>query len=498
MKILKSGRNVFLTGSAGTGKTFLLNQFIAWLKKNKIPAGITASTGIASTHLNGWTIHSWTGIGIKDKMDEKELKRLSKNEDRRDRLKKAKVLVIDEISMLDADRLDLVDKVCRYIKNPFLPFGGLQVVMCGDFFQLPPVDREKEPRFAYEASVWEKTDINVCYLDKKYRQSDLDFCRMLDKIRANEAGKEELDFFRSRIGSRFTNPIKPVRLYSHNSDVDAINDRELAKLSGKANEYQMSTRGPKELVNMLKKSCLARERLELKIGAIVMFIKNNREQGYVNGTLGIVAGFDEEGSPLIKTGNNRRITAGYSTWSIEEDGEVLAGISQLPLRLAWAITVHKSQGMSLDAAEMDLSRSFERGMGYVALSRVRELSGIKLLGINEMALKVSENIVIKDKEFRELSDSVRDAGDDSPLEEISGTTGKEASGADPEERPKAYSVEKIRSEFPKAYMPWPEGDDEILKRHFKSGKEAKTISSLMGRQSGSIRSRLKKLGLVKQ
>ncbi len=403
LEILKSGANVFLTGSAGTGKTFLLNEFIEYLKKEKIPVGVTASTGIASTHLGGRTIHSWSSMGIKDFMSEKDLKKIVKNEEKRERIKSAKVLIIDEISMIDAGRLDLVDAICRYVKNPFMPFGGLQVVMCGDFFQLPPVDQENEPRFAYEAHSWKEANVKVCYLDKQYRQSDSVFCGILDKIRENKAGGEEMNVLRSRMGAAFNGPIKPVRLYTHNIDVDAVNEWELDKIAGERKDYGMSSRGPKDLVNFLKKSCLAKEELGLKIGALVMFIRNNFDQGYVNGTLGQVVGFDENSRPVVRITSGLEITVDRTSWVVEEDDRIIASINQLPLRLAWAITVHKSQGMSLDAAEIDLSKTFERGMGYVALSRVRELSGIKLLGINDLSLKVNEKVALKDVEFKKES-----------------------------------------------------------------------------------------------
>jgi ATP-dependent exoDNAse (exonuclease V) alpha subunit len=405
LEILKSGANVFLTGSAGTGKTFLLNQFISYLKKENIPVGITASTGIAATHIGGLTIHSWSGIGIKDWISEKEMKKVLRNKQRREKIKAAKVLIIDEISMLDAGRLDLLNEVCRLIKEPFLPFGGLQVVMCGDFFQLPPVDLEKEALFAYEASSWKQADIKVCYLDKQYRQSDAAFCGILNKIRNNEAGQEEMTLLRTRIMAGLDGFIHPVKLYTHNIDVDAINDRELDKIAGEQKNYSMYARGPKDLVATLKKGCLAKESLGLKIGAAVMFIKNNFEEGYVNGTLGVVVGFNSESMPIVKTKDGKEITVKPAVWVVEGNEKVVASISQLPLRLAWAITVHKSQGMSLDAAEMDLSKSFERGMGYVALSRVRELSGVRLLGINELSLKVSEKVAAKDLEFKKLSDN---------------------------------------------------------------------------------------------
>jgi len=404
LKILKSGVNVFLTGSAGTGKTFLLNQLISYLKKSKIRTGVTASTGIAATHLEGRTIHSWSGIGIKREMDEKSIKHIAKDKKLNKRIRETKILIIDEISMLDADRLNLVDRVCKKIKDPFLPFGGLQIIMCGDFFQLPPVSQNQKPRFAYESSIWQDSNIKVCYLSKQFRQNDSRFTDILNKIRENKAGLEELNILKTRLHQSINLSVKPTQLYTHNVKVDAINDSELSRISEEEMTYYMTDHGSKNLVDFLKKNCLAPEELKLKIGAIVMFVKNNFEAGYVNGTLGKVIGYDDNKYPIIETTFGRNIMALPATWNMEENNEVVASVRQIPLRLAWAITVHKSQGMSLDAAEIDLSKSFEYGMGYVALSRIRRLDNIKLIGINQIALRVNPEIVEKDKEFKKLSE----------------------------------------------------------------------------------------------
>ena len=402
LKILQSGDNVFLTGSAGSGKTFLLNQFIEYLRTNKTKVGITASTGIAATHINGRTIHSWCGMGIAKKMTGKQIKKLLKRKDLFKRIKEAQVLIIDEISMLDAASLDLVDKICKAGKNPFMPFGGMQIVLCGDFFQLPPIGKDAE--FSFQAFSWEESGIKVCYLDEQFRQDDSDFLKVLNKIRTNEAGEKELAILKTRLNKKVSHLPKVTKLFTHNMNVDVLNQTELSNIDEVPEIFQMIEHGPTELVEFLKKSYPVAQELKLKVGAVVMFIKNNYEAGYVNGTLGEVIDFDSEGFPVIKTKNKNGIVAKPASWNIEEDEAILASIKQIPLRLAWAITVHKSQGMSLDAAEIDLSKSFERGMGYVALSRVRALDSIYLIGINEMALKVNELVVKKDKEFQKLSD----------------------------------------------------------------------------------------------
>ncbi|MDD4662057.1 MAG: PIF1 family DEAD/DEAH box helicase [Candidatus Pacebacteria bacterium] len=402
LKILNSGKNVFLTGSAGTGKTFVLNSFIKTCKKRM---GVTASTGIAATHLNGMTIHSWSGIGINNNLDEAQIKRLLKKKYLFQRMRNVETLIIDEISMLDAKRFDLVDKILKEVQDPFLPFGGVQIVVCGDFFQLPPINNW-DNSFSYNAFAWEGANFKVCYLEDSYRQNeDREFIKILNKIRGNKMDLEAFTKLKEREKKEVEGFTDLTKLYSLNVDIDKINEERLSEIKEKERVYKMISSGEKAVVDALKRSCLAQETLRLKKGAIVMFIKNNQEAGYFNGSMGEVVDFNDLGNPIIKLKNGKLIHTEIATWIIEDQGESLAMIEQLPLRLAWAITIHKSQGMSLDAAEIDLSKTFEYGMGYVALSRVKTLKGIKLVGINKKALQVSPEIIEKDKEFRRLSEN---------------------------------------------------------------------------------------------
>ena len=406
LEILKMGKNVFLTGPAGSGKTYVLNQYIDFLKSSNIPVGVTASTGIASTHLNGTTIHSWSGLGIKDYLSESEIEKLLTKSYLKKKFKYVKVLVIDEISMLHSFQLDAVDRICRAFKQSSAPFGGLQVVLCGDFFQLPPISKgDTESSFAYKADVWGIMDLQICYLSEQYRQSlEDDLLSVLNDIRQNEISEKTQELLKKRQKAKQTKII-PTKLYTHNREVDQLNMKELDKIEGFPQIYQMQFSGTKKLSDILKKSCLAMEELHLKKNAVVMFIKNNFEVGYVNGTLGVVVGF--KGSlPIVRTYNGKEIIVENESWHIDEDGAVKARITQMPLRLAWAITIHKSQGMSLDAAEIDLSRSFVAGMGYVALSRVRSLKGLFLKGINNIALSVNEDVLDFDQELKKRSEQV--------------------------------------------------------------------------------------------
>ncbi len=493
LQILKNGYNVYLTGAAGSGKTYLLNTFIRHLKDERTYVAVTASTGIAATHLEGTTIHSWAGIGLLRAATDKQILAILDKKRIGQRLRKAEVLVIDEISMLDADRLDLVDKVARAARANSEPFGGMQVVLCGDFFQLPPVARydEEPPRAAHQSEAWQNLDLRVCYLHEQHRQGDGEYLRVLNAIRDAEVDETVVEHLRRCRTTELPAglSIRFVRLYSHNMDVDSENRRELVRLPGKEYTYEMKTSGIPAIVESLKAGCLAPERLVLKKDAAVMFVKNNFEEGYVNGTIGKVSGFDEKGFPVVRLGNGSEIVAAPATWSVEENERLLAEATQVPLRLAWAITVHKSQGMTLDAAQVDLSRCFEKGMGYVALSRVRSRAGLRLLGFNDMALRVSEETLDFDAELRENSEAA--------LRELKSSPHAEPA-IDETVAAKHYSVDKIREKHPAAYSKWTPDEEARLVAGFHSGKSQAQLSEMLGREPGGIRARLIKLGLVEQ
>lgn len=410
LNLLKMGKNIFLTGEAGAGKTYLLNKYIQYLKENNVRVAITASTGIAATHLQGTTIHSWSGIGVRDYLSQQDLEKLLTNKRIKRNYNKTKVLIIDEISMLHKHQLDMVDMIARYILRKEEAFGGIQVVLCGDFFQLPPVSStsatDDVKQFAFEAAAWERGYFHVCYLHEQYRQVNDPLHTILNDIRSGKAGEHTKVPLRTRYKKEPQGTAYPTKLYCRNINVEAINERELANIQAAEKIFTMETQGFSSIVDGMKKSCLALEKLKLKIGAEVMFIKNDLYGRYVNGTRCAVIGFDKnEGWPIVKTYHNETITAYPEDWKYEENGMVRATLTQVPLRLAWAITVHKSQGMTLDAAEIDLGDAFEPGMGYVALSRVRSLNGLKLMNLNEMALKVHPNILKQDELFKENSDA---------------------------------------------------------------------------------------------
>jgi hypothetical protein len=408
LNLLKMGRNVFLTGAAGSGKTYLLNQYINYLKSNNVRVAITASTGIAATHIHGTTIHSWSGIGVRDSITSHDLDKLLTAKRIKSNYKKTKVLIIDEISMLASHHLDMIDTIARYMLSNEKAFGGMQVILCGDFFQLPPVNSGpsvEEKRFAFEASSWAAGDFHVCYLHEQHRQGNDPLLTVLNDIRSGTAGEHTKVPLRTRYKKEPEGATKATKLYSRNINVDAINERELANIASPERAYTMKSNGFSALVEGLKKNCLAPEQLRLKLGAEVMFIKNDNMNRYANGTRGVVEGFESDtGWPVVKMYNNRIINVEPEDWNYEDNGIIRATLTQIPLRLAWAITIHKSQGMTLDAAEMDLGDAFEPGMGYVALSRVRALTGLKLMNLNEMALTVHPKVLQQDYLFKDESE----------------------------------------------------------------------------------------------
>ncbi len=416
LKIMQTGVNVYLSGSAGSGKTYLLNQYIEWLRDHNISVAVTASTGIAATHMGGMTIHGFSGIGIREYLSDYDLDALTQKPYLSKRFEETQVLIIDEVSMLHARTLDMVERVARAFRRNDKPFGGMQVILSGDFFQLPPIvkrgfgdndnqDTDEAPKdFVFYSAAWTNAKFAVCYLTEQHRQEDELFTKILNKIREGNVDDEYLSHIGDRIGAELPDGIRPTKLYTHNIDVDAINYEELGEIETEEKVFGMYAKGRANLVEILKKSCLAPETLRLKVGAEVMFIKNDQEKRFVNGTRGVVAGFAGSGLPVVRLANGNIIEVETDSWRIEENGKIKAELVQIPLRLAWAITIHKSQGMSLDYAEIDLSKTFTYGMGYVALSRVRTLAGIRLVGFEPSSLLVDPRVLDLDEKLQIESD----------------------------------------------------------------------------------------------
>ncbi len=493
---MESGQSVLLTGAAGTGKTYTLRKFIRRAREDGKAVSVTATTGLAATHLNGATIHAWAGIGIHDELPKNHLLKISKQ--RRDIISKTDILVIDEISMMHSFRLDMIDEVLRHVRESEQPFGGIKIILCGDFFQLPPVNRHdaKQGGFITDSHVWQTGNFTVCYLEKQYRQADdSDYTDILNGIRAGVLSRNQLDALRGRTDAVDDPFTTRTRLLTTNADVDAINLQHLDQINAKAHAYQMQTSGSKKYIEQLKRSCLAPEVLQLKKGASVMCIKNATDKKYVNGSLGVVEDFEDKTDyPIVKLNTGKKVTIRPDTWELVDGDKKRASLSQLPLRLAWAITVHKSQGMTLDAARIDLSRAFVEGMGYVALSRIRGMKHLILDGLNNMALRVSPAAKQIDANLRSLSQQAMTQHSDvikkwhaaektRPVKPVKTSTSQ---------GPWAEKLEKMRQEYPNAYRPWKSEDDTKLKKLFHAKTPLKDLTTTFGRHRGSIKKRLQK------
>lgn len=409
LTILKLGHTTFLTGAAGAGKSYVLREYLAYLRAHRVPYAITASTGIAATHVGGQTIHSWSGLGIRNSLTAYDLDALTEKQPLYKKWNGVKVLIIDEVSMLSAQFLDMLGALGKEMRRDGRPFGGLQVIFSGDFFQLPPISKRDEMQalYAYHALAWKEAKPVICYLTEQHRQEDNELTNILKEIRTQDVTEYTYDLLRER--SEVNAERSVTKLYTHNVDVDSINQKEFEKIEGDTREYRMVTKGSAKNIEMLKNNCLAHETLSLKIGVKVMCIKNDLERRFVNGSLGTVHAFDAEGAPVVELADGKKVTVRADSWRMEEDGKVRAELSQIPLRLAWAVTIHKSQGMTLDEAEIDLSKAFAPGMGYVALSRLKSLEGLFLKGLGNSALLLSSEVREMDDTFQAKSDLAAEA-----------------------------------------------------------------------------------------
>jgi len=413
LEALDSGQNVFLTGAGGCGKTYTTKQ---WIEQTGRKVAVTATTGVAALNLGGETIHRFSGIGITPRpelapgvISQWTRRRFGKwrDRDRWDVLQRVDTIIIDEVSMLRRDQLELIDKVLRGVRDKDVPFGGVQMVCVGDFFQLPPVvtsmDASTFPDlvrpFCFQSKIWDGfADIE---LTKNWRQSDNHFKSILEMIRYGQITPEVRDALEAARENKPDMNVVPMRLFPFRRDVDAENHAQLAALPGGYRESVAEFSGSPGWGEALKRESPADEILLLKEGAQVMMLVNDCENGqWVNGSMGVVRSI-EEGSVTVDLANGNTVVVGKHTWEKNEqvlDGDelvtkVLAGLTQYPLKLAWASTIHKCQGLTLDAIETDLTGCFTHGQAYVALSRVKSLEGLVLRGWSDETIRASADVV---------------------------------------------------------------------------------------------------------
>ncbi len=394
---IRAKQNVCVTGAAGTGKSFILGMI-----KDHFPfVHMTASTGVASVNISGVTIHSWAGIG-KGSLPVEEIARFINSGPGtkiRRQIKKAKLLAIDEISMISSSVFNLINQVFKEIRQNDDPFGGIQMVVLGDFFQLPPVSRDEKIEFCFNSEAWEEGNFRVFELTEVFRQTDFRFIQLLNNIRHAALNEQDIELLNDRQCQPHKD-LNPTLLVTHNYQADKINFEMLNNFKDQAeHRFKMQEVGNPNGVASLKKHCLAPEDLLLKRGVQVMMLKNTfQKQGIINGSIGIIIDFAKNCSPIVKFKNGEICTIVPEEWSIEtfneaaQEVQIIASIKQVPLILAWAITIHKSQGMTLDHVLCDLSQVFAEGQAYVALSRVRSLDGLYIKGFKPALLKVNPKV----------------------------------------------------------------------------------------------------------
>lgn len=399
INVIANGDNILITGPAGTGKSYLL-QYIKKEFSNK-KLHVTATTGIAAVNINGVTLHSWANFGIESIPLNEIIKNMfsARGTYVRKKLQNAEMLAIDEVSMLSKTTFEMLDELLKRVRGNEDPFGGLQLILFGDFFQLPPV---KDTCFCFESEIWQDANIKIVELKETFRQKDDKFLKLLNNIRLGYKDPEDIKVLKERFNAIDENSlIKPTILTTHNLYADGINRDYLQNIAQEEVCFTAEFDGRKDKIEFLKKNCIAPEFLNLKVDAQVMMLKNTyQKDNIINGSIGIVVDFSSKKEyPIVQFQNGEIKTITPATWEIQNFNSLTkemvidASMEQIPLRLAWAITIHKSQGMTLDKIECDLKDTFTEGQIYVALSRVRDLEGLFIKSFNINNLKINKKVI---------------------------------------------------------------------------------------------------------
>lgn len=409
IETVMKGHNVFITGQGGVGKSEIIKIVTKKLEDEGKIVAVTSLTGISALSIGGSTIHSWAGIGLGDKASSVLVTRARKY--RKKEWQQTDLLIIDEVSMLSADLFEKLDAVSRRLRFcPARAFGGLQLLLCGDFCQLPPV---KQSQFCFESRSWQECNLKICYLTINMRQSDVEFQSLLSRSRLGLLTDGDKDLLHSRVGARKTSClIKPTTMFSKRYQVEDLNNAELDRLASEKktfnsldetdHEYDLDPPEKDKIKSIVNKSCLAQETLVLATGAQVMLIVNIKARGLVNGSRGVVVGF--KNGPIIKFLNGSMFEALPVEWKIKLSEDYSAFRKQIPVILAYATTIHKAQGATLDCVEVDLgSEIFSEGQFYTALSRVKSLDGLFITDLDTTKVKCNEKVLkfylaLKEKE----------------------------------------------------------------------------------------------------
>jgi len=386
---IKSKNNIFLSGSAGTGKTTTIKAIINYAKYNKINIGITATTGCAAVLIGGYTLHSFLGIGLAEGSVKSLYNRIKQEQYKHtfNKLFTLQLLIIDEVSMLNDELFIKISEYLSLIRDNKDPFGGIQVMLCGDFYQLPPVKGD----YCFKSPEWERINFVNYILKTIYRQqNDETFKAILNRAKDGTITDTDIDILKECINNNFSADIIPTKIYSYNSHVNKINEEAYLKLKTPEMEYNTVYKN-KNSINYANKLNI-QESIKLCINAQVMVTRNiNPQDGIVNGTRGKVVELNAA-SVTIELVNGNKHVINITEISPEDDDKIR--VSYIPLKLAWAITIHKSQGVTLDCAEIDLSSNiFERGQAYTALSRVKDLKNVKINEVSKDVFRTDPSVV---------------------------------------------------------------------------------------------------------
>jgi ATP-dependent DNA helicase PIF1 len=395
LNLVMKGVSVFFTGSAGTGKSFLLKHIIGVLPPETTVA--SASTGAAACLIGGTTLHQFAGMGTGAGTLEQCIA-LASRPHKAEQWRKCQCLIIDEVSMISGDLFDKLECVARSVRKSREPFGGIQLVLCGDFLQLPPVTAKGERRYCFQSKSWRRSVTRTVELTEVHRQRDKRFIDILQHIRYGRCPSAVA----AALQATSTNEIEchgivATKLFTHTEDVNHINQKELRNLPGSSRRFTAEDSTTNSSVEeYLNSMCPVAKVLELKVGAQVMLAKNMHiQEGLVNGARGVLTKFDaaHNSFPVVRLTNGKEFVIRPQKWSVRAANGALVTRVQLPLKLAWAISIHKSQGMTLDCVEVSLSRVFEDGQAYVALSRARSLDGLRVLDFTSSCARADKHVI---------------------------------------------------------------------------------------------------------
>ena len=398
LELLQTDQNVFITGEAGTGKSFLIHRYLLRYSPN---ATLLASTGAAAVLIGGRTFHSFFGLGILEGGKRRTIDKAIKNGKLLKRLRECKEIVIDEISMLPGLVLDTAEELARVARGSDEPWGGLRVVAVGDFAQLPPVNKDNSPRdWAFTHPVWDRTDFSSFCLETAVRFVDHGFYSLLNSIRLGAFDSEAKTRLESRMNLEFPEDI--THLYPWRNKVQAFNKERLDTIKGPVESVKSVYSGTQRAIETLKRQAPIPEILELKEGAYVMMQQNDPRNRWVNGSCGWVREIGKE-KLTVELVNGKVIRVMKAAFSaVDADGNILAEVVNFPVQLAYATTIHKSQGQTFDRAVMHLKGLWEPGQAYVALSRLRSLEGLYLLDWSPQSFRVDPAVSNFYKEFQEF------------------------------------------------------------------------------------------------